>query len=93
MSVKEQTKIAEEDILALNEIRTAYARITAQLGQLNVRKLILEREIKGVDADALNLNQEYLGTLDKENTLIMTLNEKYGEGSLDLESGTFTPKQ
>ena len=40
-----------------------------------------------------DLRDKFLGTQQDEQKFIEELNEKYGDGSLDLESGTFTPNK
>jgi hypothetical protein len=42
------------------------------------------------DAKA-KLQEEYVGLQDKEKELVKELNDKYGSGTVDLDSGEFIP--
>ena len=71
----------------LNEIKTLrdnLSELTFQLGQLSIQKIKLEDEEKKL-INRLNLLEE------KETSIAKKITDKYGKGSIDLETGTFTP--
>ena len=75
---------SEEELKQLRELRTKLDQLTAKLGHLFINKIKLE------EAEKQLTNQ--LSTLEKEETdLGKSLSKKYGNGSIDLDSGTFTP--
>lgn len=79
----EQTKLSQEEINQLNQIQTEQETLTIIFGQIeyNIQSLELQKE-KLI---------ERLETLkQKEIEVGQTLNKKYGEGSINLENGTFT---
>ena len=59
---------------------------TVQFGQLAINKLKLE--------EAENTIKKQLSELEKEEiNIAKSLSDKYGKGSLDIETGTFTPAE
>lgn len=79
-----QIKFTEQELIELKELQSEYQRVIYNLGQIQIEKRILESKEKEINSIYDSLNQ-------KEKVLIDALNQKYGAGSLDLESGTFTP--
>ena len=77
-------KFAEEELKSLQDLQGTYQQITLAMGQISLSKIQLE-----------NREQSVLNTLgevrEKENELAKELTEKYGKGSLNIETGEFTP--
>ena len=77
-------KFTTEEIQNLKDLQSKVNQTTIQFGQLNINKIKLE------EAEILLKNQ--LSELEKEEVKIAkSLSDKYGRGSLDIETGTFTP--
>ena len=78
------TKFSEEELKSLQELQGTYNQITMALGQLEIsRYAMVERED--------SLKAALLETKEKENELAKGLTDKYGKGSLNIETGEFTP--
>ena len=74
----------QEELTQLKELRTKVSQLTLDLGNLMINKIKLE--------ESENLLKKTLSDLEKEeSTLAKSLSKKYGKGSIDLDSGTFTP--
>ena len=77
-------KFTEEELKSLQDLQGTYQQITLAMGQISLSKIQLE-----------NREQSVLNTLnevrEKENELAKELTEKYGKGSLNIETGEFTP--
>ena len=73
-----------EELNELKQLRTDLSTMTAQFGQLTINKIKLEEQETILKKQLAELEQ-------KENTLAKNLTNKYGKGSIDLETGTFTP--
>ena len=77
-------KFTEEELKSLQELQGTYNQITMALGQLEIsRYAMVERED--------SLKAALLETKTKENELAKGLTDKYGKGSLNIETGEFTP--
>ena len=79
----EQTKLSQEEINQLTQIQTEQETVAVAFGQIeyNIQSLELQKE---------KLIERLENLKQKEIEIGKTLSEKYGEGSIDLESGTFT---
>ena len=73
-----------EELDKLKQLRSNLSNMTASFGQLAISKIKIEEQE--------NILKNELKSLDKkEIELAKKLTDKYGKGSIDLETGTFTP--
>ena len=77
-------KFTEEELKSLQDLQGTYQQITLAMGQISLSKIQLENREKSV----LNTLNE---VRENENELAKELTEKYGKGSLNIETGEFTP--
>tara|TARA_R110001592_G_scaffold9089_2_gene48772 strand:+ start:485 stop:784 length:300 start_codon:yes stop_codon:yes gene_type:complete len=83
---KDPVKFTEEEINALKNLQVQMDRNTLQLGRINLSKLQLEQQENQIKDNILGLSED-------EKELAKNLSDKYGRGSLDIETGTFTPTE
>ena len=80
----EPQSFTEKEINQLKELKDKLSNLTAQFGQLAINKARLEEAEKTL--------KKQLSVLEKEESNIAkSLSDKYGKGSINLDSGTFTP--
>lgn len=79
-------KFTDEEMKEIKEIRESYERLTLSFGQLYLQK----REI---DAAERRINAELEQTESTEKTLLQKILQKYGEGTVDPNTGVFIPKK
>jgi chromosome segregation ATPase len=91
MSEQVGKEFEAEDIEAVKELQSQYATNTAQLGQVEVELYTLNKRLKQMEEIRINLFENYDLLQKKEEELVEKLNEKYGDGVLDLDSGRFIP--
>ena len=84
-------KFTEEEMKSLRDLQDSYTQKQAELGQVSVQRILLNQQIENLDQPQSQLETEYAQIQQKEQDLVKTLNEKYGPGQLDPESGVFTP--
>ena len=75
---------SEKELDEIKELRNQLNNLSFQFGSLNIRKIKLEEQ------ETLLKNQLKL-IEEKETLLAKKFTQKYGKGSIDLETGTFTP--
>lgn len=84
MESKEVKKLDAQDIELILKLKNANKDLMTELGQIKLAEINLEKRIKSAN--------EYITQLStKEVEISKGLEEKYGKGSIDLESGTFHP--
>lgn len=80
-----------EDIQSVKDLQSRYASNTAQIGQVEVELHLLKRRLSQLEELRTGLFTSYDELQREEKQLVETLNEKYGDGVLDLDSGRFIP--
>ena len=91
MSDGEAVKFSEEELQSLQELQNTYAGISTQFGQLKVSKMNLERQMDSLEESEDALEKAWDDNRKKENELVQSLTEKYGPGSLNPQTGEYTP--
>jgi len=91
MSDGEEIKFSEEELQSLQELQNTYAGISTQFGQLKVSRMNLERQMHSLEESEDALENAWEDNRKKENELVQSLTEKYGPGSLNPQTGEYTP--
>ena len=86
MAVKQVVKFTEDELKSLKSLQNQSQVATLQFGQLYLSKLRLEEQETTLKNQLKQLEQE-------EAKAAQTLTEKYGKGTIDIESGEFTPTE
>ena len=86
-----EMKFTEEELQSLQTLQTKYQEKQAVLGQLAVQRILLEQQTEALEARVAEVEQEYQNVQQEERDLVATLNQKYGPGQLNPETGVFTP--
>ena len=89
--MSEAKKLNEEEIAQIKELQTQYNKfvfelgsIEAQLAEMANHKVFMETEKSNVLGDIKTLTA-------KEKELLASLQEKYGVGNINIETGEITP--
>ena len=85
----EAKKFSEEDIEKIKDIQKQYVGIQQAFGQLELNKFRLKTQEDNLGKMHEELKNKLFELQESESNLIKEFNEKYGEGTLDLESGNF----
>tara|TARA_Y100001972_G_scaffold74339_1_gene90393 strand:+ start:181 stop:426 length:246 start_codon:yes stop_codon:yes gene_type:complete len=80
------TKITEQEIEKVKGLRVKFDQLVNTIGQVEVQLYNLREQKKELQVSLLNIQQEEL-TLAKE------LEEKYGKGTVSLDTGEFSPTE
>ena len=76
--------IPSQDIDKIKKLQVNLSNLNAKFGQLAINKIKLEEEEN-------LLKKELSSILTEETNIAKTFTDKYGKGSLDIETGEFTP--
>ena len=82
----EKTKkvLEKDEISKLKELRQNFTDLTTTIGNIEIQIMNLEIQKDKLKENLLNLQKE-------EAVLAKKLEDKYGEGSISLDSGEFLP--
>ena len=87
----DETKFTDDELKSLQELQESYQEKQAELGQLSVQRILQNQRTEAIEIRTQEVEQEYAEVQQKERDLVKTLNEKYGPGQLDPQTGVFTP--
>ena len=83
---KSPVQFTNDEITKLRNLQSKFNNATIQFGQLKISQIKLKETESTLKNALKELEQE-------ESTLAKSLTEKYGKGSLDIETGTFIPAE
>jgi len=87
----EEIKFSEEELKSLQELSQSYQNIQASFGQMKVQKILNQQQADALEEAEVKMDADYKDIQDNERKLVEELNEKYGPGQLDPQTGVFTP--
>ena len=87
----DEIKFTDEELKSLSELSQGYQNIQSAFGQLRVQKILLEQQKESLEEAEVKMEADYAENQQKERDLVKELNDKYGPGQLDPQSGVFTP--
>lgn len=87
----EKIQLTEQELQQIQDLRVKYANITAQLGQLKVEQILVNKQLTRLNDLEDQFIKDYEQVQTEEDQFAKLITEKYGVGDVDVESGIFTP--
>ena len=90
--MSENTKITQEELESILNLRERIRANVESIGRLNIKKHFVEGELDQVNND---LKEAYVITEDlslEEKRIVDEITNKYGDGDLNFQTGEYTPK-
>ncbi len=84
--LEEKNKFTEDELKQVQTIQQSYQNIQIQFGQLKLNQIRL-------DEQEVELEDSLKSIQDEEKKFLDGITEKYGEGTLNPETGEFTPNK
>jgi len=82
----EEVKFTEEELKQVQDIQNKYISIQNQFGQLKLAQINLDNQ-------EIDLEEELKNVQTEEKKFLDLTTQKYGQGSLNPETGVFTPNK
>lgn len=73
-------KLTDEELQQVKSIKSEYTNLALSLGEIELQKINIEENRK-------QLVNTYIQLVEKETSIAKTLSEKYGNGTIDIETG------
>lgn len=80
------TKLTEEELSFFSNLSADYSSIRTQLGSITL-------EMNRLETVQSSLTSTFNQLVEREKEFLKELQQKYGEGSVDLTTGIYTPNQ
>ena len=91
--MSEVKKLTDEELSSVKSLREEIIGAISTVGQLKLTHDLMEEDLASVKSKLTEHVVKYKELLTKEKELIDVFMKKYGIGSLDIETGVFTPEQ
>ena len=93
MAEKVLRSFSEEEKKKITEIQIKVLSITARLGEIEIGITTLESQFSSLKDEKDTLMKSYRELVDEENKFGEELRSKYGDGTYDVQTNTFTPSK
>ena len=91
--MSELKKLTDEELSSVRVLREEIVGVISLVGQLKLTHDLMKEDLTSVKSKLDEEVVKYKALLVKEKGLVDDLLKKYGMGSLDVETGVFTPEQ
>ena len=89
----EDTKFTEGEMKTIQSIQDSYFEVQNDFGKLNLAKIKLEQQFDDLDVADDDLTKKFIDIQEEEKKFLNDITKKYGEGSLNPETGVFIPNK
>lgn len=91
--MSEVQKLTDDELASVKDLRAQIASSISTVGQLKVTHDLIQDDLEVLKTQLNEQISAYKGLMQQEKKLVAELLEKYGIGSLDIETGVFTPEK
>ena len=86
-----EIKFTQDELTNIESISDGFNEVQTLLGRLEIQRIQTEQALENIHNDKLRLETRYSDLVDEERKVVSDLQEKYGPGNLDPDTGVFTP--
>lgn len=87
--MSENKVITPEELKSVEELRSSSTDLIFEFGQVEMEIMMTEKRLTELKSHKSTLEAKYGQLQDKESLLVKQFSEKYGNGTLNIESGEF----
>ena len=87
----ETIKIEEKELKEVKDIRAENSRMTFDFGRIKMDIILIKARLMDLEKLESDMTAKFKGNQSKEVKLTEKLKKKYGDGTINLEEGVFTP--
>jgi hypothetical protein len=86
-------KLTPEELQSIKDLQSKYNQTIFEIGAAEAQLIVFQENISKLQEAKSGLVSDLKTIEQKESELIKTLQEKYSEGNIDIETGEITPIQ
>jgi len=87
----ENKKLEEKEIKELQELNAEKNTLTVNFGRLKTDMILVEAKMKELIKMEEDMVAKFKGNETKGKKVMEKMNKKYGDGTINIDNGTFTP--
>jgi cell shape-determining protein MreC len=91
--MSETLKFTDNEVAEVRFLQNKFQEKLIKFGQIQLETIELEDRLSLLKDEQTRMKNEYISLQRTEQELMDKLTVKYGEGSLNLKEGTFTPSK
>jgi hypothetical protein len=91
--MENEIKFTEDELRNIKTIQDDSYTLVSEFGQLEIERFVTNRKLQELDQMREKLEAQFFSIQERERVLVQSLNEKYGSGTVDIESGVFIPNK
>lgn len=91
--MENEIKFTEDELRNIKAIQDDSYTLVSEFGQLEIERFVTNRKLQELDQMREKLEAQFFSVQERERVLVQSLNEKYGSGTVDIESGVFIPNK
>ena len=86
-----EIKFTEDELKSVGDLQVKYNTVTNKFGQVAIAKLNFEKQQESIEEEEFKITEELESVRAEEQEVLTAITEKYGPGTLDPQTGVFTP--
>jgi len=83
-------KVTEEELKEIQALRSLLAEIVTLIGENHLNKLVIKTQLDTVEKEIFEQEKRFIEFQSKERLLFQTLQQKYGAGDINMDTGEIT---
>ena len=87
----ETKQLTPEEVAQIKEMQTQYNKFVFELGSIEAQLAEMASHKKTMDTEKDNILSDIRTLGEREKVILTTLQEKYGTGNINIETGEITP--
>jgi chromosome segregation ATPase len=91
--IKYMAQLTPEELQSVKDLQSKYNQTIFEIGVAEAQIITLQQQIEKLQKDKKDLVADIDSIGNKEAELVKSLQEKYGTGNIDPETGEITPIQ
>lgn len=89
----EENKLTEEELKEIKTLNEDKNRLTIDFGRLKTDMILVRAQLNALEKMDEDMTAKFKGNETKGKKMMEKFNKKYGDGSINLDDGTFTPNK
>jgi len=91
--MSETKKFTQEELDQITKLQESNAEKVSEFGQIEIEILLAEQRLENLKAAKQSSQDQYKKLQQQEQELVSSLNDKYGVGTVDVNTGEFIPQK
>jgi len=83
-------KLDKEHLDAIQELRSKFTQNASILGSVTIEEYAVTYQLKEIETEKQRLIAQFQELRTEESELLTRLKDRYGDGQINIEDGTFT---